>query len=380
MRLLALTSPAAEGSFTEAGEIIGEITFAGTVGFILFTGLAAGLLSAVLYALVRPVLPPGRAGGLALGLLLLVVAGTRVEPLVADNIDFVVLGPAWLAVLAFSALALFHGMLVAAVAARLSGQPPPALRAGPRAATAGRIATGAVLLVALPGFATAVADILQPGLRAQARAAAAPARRRPRCHRADASASARRRTRAPPPDVARERREPRVGRGLPLDRRDRQPRVAADLDRVGALGSRQLEPEQDRPVLGLGGRGTPDRRRALVEHPAAGREQHRRDRGRPRVAARAAVAQQPRPLAGLRRRRRGGGVPRRVRQLPPLAIAGGAALAPRAAAAMRAIGHARECPTARRRRVVSALERRHAGRRVALARGGAARERLVQRA
>ena len=77
MRLLALTSPAAEGSFTEAGEIIGEITFAGTVGFILFTGLAAGLLSAVLYALVRPVLPPGRAGGLALGLLLLVVAGTQ---------------------------------------------------------------------------------------------------------------------------------------------------------------------------------------------------------------------------------------------------------------------------------------------------------------
>jgi hypothetical protein len=63
-------------------------------------------------------------------------------------------------VLAFSALALFHGMLVAAVAARLSAQPPPALRAGPRAATAGRLATGAVLLVALPGFVTAVTDIL----------------------------------------------------------------------------------------------------------------------------------------------------------------------------------------------------------------------------
>ena len=55
MRVLAATSPDAHGSFTEAGERIGEITVGGTLGFIFFTGLPAGLLSGALYALVAPV-------------------------------------------------------------------------------------------------------------------------------------------------------------------------------------------------------------------------------------------------------------------------------------------------------------------------------------
>src|SRR4051812_33593639 len=65
MRLLAATSPEAEGSITEAGEIVGRITVDGTLGFLVFVGLPAGFLSGVLYALVGPILPPGRLGGVA---------------------------------------------------------------------------------------------------------------------------------------------------------------------------------------------------------------------------------------------------------------------------------------------------------------------------
>jgi hypothetical protein len=65
MRLLALTSPDVEGSLTEGGATVGDISLDGTLGLIPFGGVPAGHLSGLLYALVRPAPPPGRAGGLA---------------------------------------------------------------------------------------------------------------------------------------------------------------------------------------------------------------------------------------------------------------------------------------------------------------------------
>ena len=153
MRLLAATSPDAHGNLTEAGEKIGEITLGGTLGFIFFTGIPAGLLSGALYALVAPVLPRGRARGIALGVLLLVLAATRIDPLRSDSADFLLLDPAWLAVLGFSVLALFQGMLTDALA-------PAPLTVSARALTAGRVAAAVVVLAALPGFVDATADIL----------------------------------------------------------------------------------------------------------------------------------------------------------------------------------------------------------------------------
>jgi hypothetical protein len=153
MRLLAATSPDAHGSLTEAGEKVGEITIGGTLGFIFFTGVPAGFLSGALYALVAPVLPRGRAAGIALGVLLLVLAATRIEPLRSDSVDFVLLDPAWLAVLGFGVLALFQGMLVAALAPA-----PPDVNS--RRLLYGRIAVAVVTLAALPGFVDATADIL----------------------------------------------------------------------------------------------------------------------------------------------------------------------------------------------------------------------------
>jgi hypothetical protein len=206
MRLLAVTAGAdAQGQLTEAEEIVGRITVDGTIGFVLFTGLFLGLPAAAGYLLLRRWLPPGRAGGLAYGAVLLVVAGTRLEPLRRGNPDFDLVGPGWVAVVAFTALVVFHGMLVAALAGRLS-RVVPLLAAQPRAiavyapllllvlpgasvalalivvgavvvlvtripavvaawharrlVTVGRVALAVAALVAFPGFASAVVDIL----------------------------------------------------------------------------------------------------------------------------------------------------------------------------------------------------------------------------
>jgi hypothetical protein len=147
MRLLAVTAGAdAQGRITEAEEIVGRITVDGTLGFVLFTGLFFGPVSAAAYLLLRRWLPAGRAGGLAFGALLLVVAGTRLEPLRRANPDFDLVGPGWLAVVAFTLLVVFHGMLVAALAGRLS-RAVPLLAARPDA-----IAVHApLLLLVLPG-------------------------------------------------------------------------------------------------------------------------------------------------------------------------------------------------------------------------------------
>jgi hypothetical protein len=164
MRLLAATSPEAKGRLTEAGEVVGRITAGGTLGFIFFAAFVGGIVSGVFYVLVGPGLPRGRAGGAALGVLLLVVAGSRLEPLVPTNPDFGLVGPAWLSVLAFTTLGLFQGMLMAALAAwaraRLGVSPH---RWRPRLITVDRIAVLGVLLVALPGFVTALGDILNAG-------------------------------------------------------------------------------------------------------------------------------------------------------------------------------------------------------------------------
>jgi hypothetical protein len=183
---------------------VGRISLDGTLGFVIFTGLFVGLASGFLYLLLRRWLPAGRAGGLAYGALLLVVAGTRLDPLRPGNPDFDLVGPGWVSVAAFAALVVFQGVLVAALAGRVS-RAVPLLGTGRRAilahaplllllplgslvlllgvvgavvvlasqvpavvaavrdhrlVTGGRVAVALVALVALPGFASAVVDIL----------------------------------------------------------------------------------------------------------------------------------------------------------------------------------------------------------------------------
>lgn len=208
MRLMAVTSPeAAQGRVTEAEQIVGRITVDGTIGFILSTALFFGLPTGILYLLIRRWLPDGRVGGLVYGLLLLVVLATRIDPLRADNRDFDIVGPAGVALAAFGALVVVHGMAVAAIAARYASTLPllerdtrvavrylplaplllllpftvMAIAAGAlfvgvwwmsdlratfrsrRATVAGRVVLAVVALVALPGFVSAVSDIAGRG-------------------------------------------------------------------------------------------------------------------------------------------------------------------------------------------------------------------------
>jgi hypothetical protein len=204
MRLLAATAgDAAQGRVTEADEIVGRITTSGSIGFVIFTALFFGAATGALYVLIRRWLPPGRVGGLAYGLLLLILAAPSIDPLRADNPDFGIVGPGWLAVLVFSALVLVHGMLVASLAGRYSQALPlpskrrravaaylplllllpvapvavmialvgllvvglsrvePVLRAtrSRAAMLGGRVVIAVAVLIALPGFLSAIIDI-----------------------------------------------------------------------------------------------------------------------------------------------------------------------------------------------------------------------------
>ncbi|MDQ1375015.1 MAG: hypothetical protein QOJ09_2353 [Actinomycetota bacterium] len=208
MRLLAVTAgDGAQGRLTEADEVVGKITLDGTIGFVIFVGLLGGMASGVGYVLIRRWLPSGRVGGLVFGALLLVVFAPRIDPVRRANPDFDLVGPGWLALLAFGALLLVHGMTLAAFAARFRSTLPP-LAPTPRvlarymtlalaalfaplgaaavvgagivwtvrrrpalvdrlrsraALVTGRAVLGAGALVALPGFVGAVADIAGRG-------------------------------------------------------------------------------------------------------------------------------------------------------------------------------------------------------------------------
>jgi len=162
MRLLAATTPEATGRGTEAQAIVGEISAGGTLGYLVFGALPFAFASAALYLLVEPWLPRGRLGGPAFGLILLVGVSPFVDPLRPENVDFDVVGPGWLSVLAFAALSVLHGAFLAALAGRVSRSLPLVTRdrwAGPMAPLVAAVvlfpvgivlAAGAVIAFLLP--------------------------------------------------------------------------------------------------------------------------------------------------------------------------------------------------------------------------------------
>lgn len=125
MRLLAVTGgDDAQARPTEAGEVVGRITLDGTVGFVLFNGIFLGVLTGGLFLLIRRYLPAGPMGGVAFGLGLLIVFGAVIDPLRKENPDFDIVGPGWLSVLAFTALAVAFGLTLEGVTARASSWLP----------------------------------------------------------------------------------------------------------------------------------------------------------------------------------------------------------------------------------------------------------------
>jgi hypothetical protein len=131
MRLSALAAPEARGALTEAGNVVGEITFAGTLELILFAGAASAVFGAGAMTVLRPWLPGETlARGLVFGAFLLaLMGGAVVDP---SNADFTILGHRLLNVAMLSALFIAFGLLAAGGVALLGSRLPPAAALSPR--------------------------------------------------------------------------------------------------------------------------------------------------------------------------------------------------------------------------------------------------------
>lgn len=92
MRISAMIAPdRAVGALTEAGAVVGEITFGGSLAFILFIGVFAGGAGAVIYTISEPWLAwAGPLRGLVFGVFLLAVGSIAI--LDPGNFDFGILG------------------------------------------------------------------------------------------------------------------------------------------------------------------------------------------------------------------------------------------------------------------------------------------------
>lgn len=125
MRLAALAAPEVRGALTENGNVVGEITVAGTIGLMIFGGVSSAIFGTGAYTVARPWLPRSAvARGLLFGGFLLALMGsTIVDP---GNADFVILGDRALNVVLFSALFLVFGLVASGVVAYLEGRVPTA--------------------------------------------------------------------------------------------------------------------------------------------------------------------------------------------------------------------------------------------------------------
>lgn len=149
MRVMAATSGgAAQGKLTEAGEVVGDITLGGSVGFVAFTGILVPVAAGLLYLALRRFLPSGAVvAGTIFAVLLLGTVGVD-QPMAPENVDFLILSPLWLAVGLIVGLTLLFGVTFVALAARFDAG-LPSLEVGWRAVPA----HAGLLLCVLPPFA-----------------------------------------------------------------------------------------------------------------------------------------------------------------------------------------------------------------------------------
>ena len=121
----AMASESAQGATTEAGFQVGEITVEGTLGLVIFIGVLAGLIGAVLYVVFQPWLyRAGRFRGIAFGVVLFAVVSATSSVLDPDNIDFAILGNSLFLVLLIFALFLGFGLMIDWVYDGLAGRMP----------------------------------------------------------------------------------------------------------------------------------------------------------------------------------------------------------------------------------------------------------------
>lgn len=157
MRVAALAAPEVRGALTENGNVVGEITFAGTIGLMILAGVGSAIVGAGAYTVARPWLPHRAvARGFVLGGFLLALMGnTIVDP---ENADFVILGDRVLNVAMFSALFIAFGLVASGAVAFLEGRVPPASALTPRT----WLLTGLCALPVVPGLAAVALGLGRP--------------------------------------------------------------------------------------------------------------------------------------------------------------------------------------------------------------------------
>lgn len=103
----------AAGRTTEAGFTVGEITLGGTIALIVFTGLVAGLVGAVVFLAAGPWLSwAGRLRGVAFGVLLFGLTSASSDVMNPDNFDFLILGNGPTVVALIASLFLMFGVVM----------------------------------------------------------------------------------------------------------------------------------------------------------------------------------------------------------------------------------------------------------------------------
>lgn len=120
MRIAGATSPdSAQGRITDAQEVVGEVTLGGTLFFVVGVGMLSGLATAGIWVMLRRWLPQRSvvAGAVlaALGAGVFARPSGLVDP---RNHDFIILSPAWLAVLLSIMVLLAFGVSFAVLADR----------------------------------------------------------------------------------------------------------------------------------------------------------------------------------------------------------------------------------------------------------------------
>ncbi|MDW3219517.1 MAG: hypothetical protein R8F63_12975 [Acidimicrobiales bacterium] len=152
MRVLAATSPDANGRLTDADEIVGEVSGGGT-GFLLAAGTFMGIVGAIGYLSARRLLP---ARSLTAGLVGVGIAGGLLARpsgvLDPENHDFAILEPRWLAVVLCLAVIAIGPLTIAILVDRwvpLWPTPGPSIRGLAGLAPLALLALIPPLLVAL---------------------------------------------------------------------------------------------------------------------------------------------------------------------------------------------------------------------------------------
>jgi hypothetical protein len=131
MRLAALAAPEVRGTLTENGNVVGEITFEGTIALMIFAGLSSTVFGSGVFVVARPWLPRRTIPrGLVFGALLLALTGAAVVD--AANADFVILGDRLLNVTMFSSLFIAFGLMASSAYTVLDRRVPPAASLSPR--------------------------------------------------------------------------------------------------------------------------------------------------------------------------------------------------------------------------------------------------------